>query len=77
LKNRASSSRVVRPRARLQLRKVGLRDRLAAGLLGDRLHQLLLGHRPIQPAQRTLDLAQIANFFRQFHSPSSLYCDLQ
>jgi len=52
--------------AALDLREVGLADGLA-GLGVNALLQLLLRKGPIQAAERTFDLAKVANFFTHRH----------
>ena len=41
-----------------------------AGLGLNALHQLLLGERAMQAAERTLNLAEVANFLSQRHMPN-------
>ena len=55
--------------AAFDLRKVGVANGLAR-LASHPLHQLLLRKRTIQPAQRTLDFAEVANFFAKRHIPN-------
>src|ERR1700680_338675 len=63
---RARGLRHMRTLTALDLREVRLADGLARlGL--NALHQLLLREGSIHAAERTLDLAEVANFFSQRH----------
>jgi len=56
----------VRPRAFLNLGKIGLADAASQFFL-DGANHLLLRHLAIQPANAAFYLAQVANFFAQLH----------
>src|SRR6266446_5655452 len=62
----------VRARAALDLREIGLADRLAELFL-DRANDFLLCHRASQSAKRALDFAQVSEFGPEFHIAN---CDL-
>src|SRR5437879_8271244 len=71
----ARGVRQVRPSAVLDLREI----RLAQTAANFALHgggQFLLGHRTTQPAERTFDCAEGAEFVAKFHG-GLVYCNLQ
>src|SRR5688500_10995540 len=63
----------MRPRAALDLREIGLADRLAE-LLTDRAHDFELRHLTIESAQGALHLSQVLQLFAERHSLSPAGC---